>query len=74
MYDRMKELTSGLDEQVASLFQQGQLTDFLQTMNQLTSDSLNNILLIHRQRLYSTHPFSSALLRHKNNDVSPPGC
>ena len=54
MFDRIKELTAGLDEQVSELFQQDRLPDFLWTMSHLTGYSLNNILLIHKQRPYST--------------------
>ena len=54
MFDRMKELTAGLDEQVTELFRKENLHDFLQTMSHLTGYSLSNILLVHRQRPFST--------------------
>lgn len=70
MFDRMKELTAGLDDQVAELFQQDRLTDFLRTMSHLTGYSLNNILLVHRQRPFSTMLMSFEKWQEQGRNVT----
>ena len=70
MFDRMKELTAGLDEQVTELFRNENLPDFLRTMSHLTGYSLSNILLVHRQRPFSTMLMSFEKWQEQGRNVT----
>ena len=54
--ERVKEIVSGIEQNIQELFQSGKYLDYLRTMAQFHSYSTTNTILIHMQRPQAASP------------------